>query len=55
MAETLPNNQSDGAIIFSGRTYSSNSSPVTTPSSKAACFKVVPSLCAFFAAAAALS
>ncbi len=42
-------------IISSGRTHLSKSSGDTTPSSTAASFRVLPSACAFFAAAAALS
>ena len=47
--------QSDGPSIASGRTHSSNSSSLSRPSSTAACLRVVPSLCAFFATLAALS
>ena len=44
-----------GEIINSGLTHSSNSSDVTMPRLRAASFNVEPSLCAFFAVAAALS
>lgn len=40
---------SSGYNISSGRTFSSNSSAVNSPSATVASFSVVPSLCAFFA------
>lgn len=44
-----------GASMSSGRTHSSNCASVTMPSVMADSLSVVPSLCAFLAAAAALS